>query len=137
MTRGTATIVALIVLFFVVLPLAIWGGTVWFSKYKGQGDAYSNKNSAENWTKAQEDFHSRYNNIIAADKNINVAWKALQADPTDQVSKINYNGLVNGCNEAIANYDTKAAAYNSADFRDASLPAKIDTTDPQTDCKED
>ena len=130
---GWTVIIVIVVL---ALIAAIWGISVAVSGPKGQGDALREKNSAENWTKAQKEFHQRYESIKAADKTIVLYHKTMVADPTDSVAKQNYTGAVAGCNSAVADYNTLAESYLAEQFRDADLPSRIDDNDPATDCKE-
>lgn len=129
-------VVAAVVL-VLLLTAGIWAVRVATSEQVGQGNAVRKKNSSDNWVKQQEDFQRRYNSILSQDKNITIAYKRMIADPTDQVKEINYSGAVSLCNDAVGQYNSKANEYNSEDFRDASLPAQIDQTNPQTDCQED
>lgn len=134
--KGTAIVIALVAAALLV------GGVVWIynvatSGVRGQGDAQIQKNSAENWPKQQAEFERMYNSILAADKNITIAWEELQADKDNQIKQTNYSGLKRSCNDTVASYNSRAREYLAKDFRDARLPQEIDQTKPETDCMED
>jgi hypothetical protein len=120
----------------IVIGVALWYFTVYTSGIKGEGDAERQKNSAENWVKQQADFERMYASIKAQDKNIAVAAAALKRDAST-VNQINYDGLVRNCNSTVEAYNARSREFLAEQFRAADLPAKIDDTDPATDCKED
>jgi hypothetical protein len=131
-TKITLWVAALIIL----LTAAFWAIHVATSGPRGQGDAYAQKNSAANWTKAQAEFNQRYQGIQALDKNVTQAAVALKRNPKDTRRQIEYDGNVRNCNDAVSNYNSLSRSYLAEDFRDADLPYQIDDTDPTTDCKE-
>lgn len=120
-----------------VLSLGVWAFKVATSDVKGRGDANLIKNNATNRVQVQGEFNQRYQDILAADRRITVAYTALQADKTDQVLQTRYSGAVSYCLGAVGEYNAAARTYTKQDFRDADLPAQIDNTDPATDCRED
>lgn len=126
----------LAVIIAVMLVIGLWFLGVAWSKPQGEGEAYRQKNSAENWVKKQKEFQQNYNSIKSQDKQIQVAYDAKKADPTDQRKDINYTGLVNNCISAVGSYNSLAQEYDAKDFKDASLPSEVGTS-PETDCKED
>ncbi|AWY05716.1 hypothetical protein SEA_GRETCHEN_28 [Microbacterium phage Gretchen] len=128
LTLGVLTVLA--------LPAIGWGVGVAVSGPKGQGDAYAQKNSAQNWTAAQARFEELYADIVATDRKITVAAEQKAADPGDKTAADTYLGTVNYCISAVGEYNAEARKYLAADFRAADLPAQIDNYDPSTDCKE-
>ncbi len=130
----TALIVAAIV------AVAIWGFGVATSGVRGQGDAFSENNSAENWVAAQARFEQNYAEIKATDAKIGNAHDALQADPGDRTLQQTLAGLQSYCLTVVGDYNADARSYLSEDWRSADLPQQIETeglsADPTTDCKE-
>ena len=132
--------------FFVILAVValvgvgIWGFTVVTSGPKGQGDAVIEKNSAENWLKAQARFEQNYAEIKTTDVKINNAYMLWQEDPEDKTLQQTYAGLTSYCLGVVADYNADARSYLSENFRAADLPDQIETegnlADPATDCKE-
>ena len=130
----------LIVIVAIALTAGIWGLQVATSGVKGQGDAQIQKNSAENWIKAQARFEQNYAEVKAADVKITNTYKMWQDDPTDKTAKQTYTGLQSYCLSVVAAYNADARSYLSEDFRSADLPDQIQTEGPSankaTDCKE-
>lgn len=133
--KAKATLIAFLIA-LVLVPLAAWGITVATAGIKGQGDAHIVKSSASNWTKAQARFEELYADIEATDRKITVAAEAKAADPTDKTAADTYLGTVNVCIGLVGDYNAEARKYLSEEFRSADLPARIDTRNPATDCKE-
>lgn len=131
-----------IIIIAVVLAVTagIWGLQVATSGMKGQGDAQIQKNSSENWTKAQARFEQNYAEIKATDVKITNAYQLWKADPKDRTLQQTYAGLKSYCLSVVADYNADARSYLSEDFRAADLPKQIETegqfADPATDCKE-
>ena len=124
----------------VALVLLIWGGfalKVALSGPKGVGDAIIQKNSAENWTKAQAEFEDLYAGIQSQDKKLNAAAAVLAKAPTDRTYQQTYSGIQSGCTSLVAEYNAKSRKFLAADFKAADLPYQIDETDSRFDCKED
>lgn len=130
---GAGFIVGLVC--FAMIGLAVWGVRVATSDVKGEGDAVIQKNSAENWTKAQARFESLYAEIVATDRKVTAAKERVDADPDDRTAADTYFGTQNVCLSFVADYNAEARTYLSADFRAADLPEQIDDLDPTTDCK--
>jgi hypothetical protein len=124
--------------FIALIAGILWvsfGAKVASSGIIGQGDAIIQKNSAENWTKAQAEFEELYAGIEAADRNIVVAYEAYDRDPS-QFNETNYTGAQMTCQDLIGQYNSKARTFLAADFKAADLPDRIDQSLPATDCKE-
>ena len=127
-----------------LVALAVIGGIIWLifglntatSDIRGRGGAIQNKNSAVNRVAAQQQFETDWQDILAADRRIDVLYQVLQGDPKDPVAQTNYSGAVLICQQNVADYNALAQQYLSKDFRPANLPETIDNTDPTTDCKE-
>lgn len=132
---GLGWIIAIVVT-VTLISMAGWGLNVLLSEPKGRGDALIEKNSANNWVKAQKEFNDRYQDILATDLKIDAAKRAWNANKNDIVLQTNYNGLVNYCLSAVGEYNSLARSYLAQDFRDADLPAEIDSTNSTIDCKE-
>jgi len=126
------------VIFLVVslLSVAGWGVTILISNIRGQGNAIIQKNEASNQIFAQQNFEERYQDILGADRRIDVVYVALQADPSDPTLQTNYTGTVNYCIDAVAEYNADARKFLLEDFKAQDLPDVISNTNPLTDCKE-
>jgi hypothetical protein len=127
-------IIALIV-FIGLISIGVWLFKVGTSDVKGQGDAVQTKNSGTNRIRAQEEYVQTYNDIVAADKRVQVMYDAKAIDPST-VNNTNYTGAVNFCIQLVADYDALIDKYTSADFIPEGYPEKIDTLNSETDCKE-
>lgn len=132
---GVAAAIAVIGL----IAVGIWYFKVATSGARGAGDATRITNDGRNRVNAQEWFQSQHGQIKAADKNLDDAAKNLRtaATPEDKSFwQTNYTGLKNRCNEMVAVYNAEAGKVSRGQWRDASLPAQIDTSDSTTDCQE-
>ena len=125
----------------------LWSTGVIFSGVKGKGDAVVQNNSAQNWTTAQRTFHSEYNLVEADKAKIATAktnldqWKAANPAPTNDPiayqqwsqQESNYQTSLIGpqqeCLNTVADYNTNAKSYLTQDWRDASLPESLPTSD--------
>jgi hypothetical protein len=123
-------------LVIIAIPIVVWVVNVASSGVVGQGNAIIQKNSAENWTKAQGEFESIYAEIEATDRKITAAKTALDLDPEDLTAKQTPTGTQNVCLSMVADYNAKARNYLAAEFRAVDLPAQIDAINPNTDCQE-
>lgn len=128
--------VLIIVGLILIIGAGIWLATVLLSPAVGQGEAYQEKNSAENWTAAQAEFEQNYQDILSTDLKIDLAYSAWQSDIEDQTKEDTYHGLQSYCLSAVAEYNADARSYLSEDFRASDLPEEIDTNNSTTDCKE-
>lgn len=128
-----------VVLFVMLVAAAGWwfayGSKVLASEPIGKGDAIIQKNSAENWLKAQARFEDMYANIEAADRNIVIAHQAYENEAST-FNERNYTGLQMSCMDMISEYNAEARKYLAQEFRAIDLPAEIDQTMSTTDCKE-
>lgn len=144
--KPVATIIKAVViatLVIVGLTALIWGLATGFSYWKGKGDAYQEKNSAQNWVAAQRAFHQESNDYTADLAKISGAAKALaafEAKPhpdADTLSGYQWQqedtnltgtvtGLVASCHNLVSSYNTDAESYLTSQFRDADLPATLD-----------
>ncbi len=136
-----------VVLWVVVLGILVtallWGTGVVTAPWKGKGDAYIQKNSADNWVAAQRTFHQEDNDYTADLGKIRDAKAALatfetgaKPDPNsiaafqwqqqDTNLRTDLTGLEQGCQQVAANYATDAQSYLTESFRDAGLPATLD-----------
>lgn len=123
------------VAFFILLGAGVWGFRVATSDIRGQGDATVQKNSGTNRIAAQERFEERYQDILAADRRIDVMAAAAKASK-GETAQVNLTGAINYCIEAVAEYNADARKFTAREFRAADLPPRIDNLDPATDCKE-
>lgn len=134
-----AGIVAAVVIAVVLLLVGgFWLLKVGSSDIKGTGDAQIIKNEARNRIRAQEGFLDKFNDIIAADKNLNITAEALKAQPSSLKLQTELNGQKMICNDQVAQYNADARKFTQAEFRDADLPIEINhlTATADTDCKE-
>ena len=127
--------VIVILLFFGLIGIAVWAFSVVTSDVKGQGDATKTKNSGTNRISAQEEYVDVYNDILAADKRVDVMADAVKRDP-NTVNNTNLTGAINYCIQRVADYDGLIDKYTSADFIPEGYPEKIDSLSSDTDCKE-
>jgi hypothetical protein len=135
---STKRIVWTIIAVFVGAILLSWAAfavSVATSGPKGIGDGIKQKNSASNWIAAQKEFHNRYEEIIALDKDLTGHRAALDADPDNKILQTNVMGVTSRCNGAVADYNADSASYLMEEFKSAELPYRIDESDPATDCK--
>lgn len=122
----------------VALVLIVWGGfalKVALSGPKGVGDAIIQKNSAENWTKAQAKFERLYAGIQSADQKTELAAQRLAMNPTDLTLQQTHAGVQSGCISLVADYNAESRKFLSEDFKSTDLPYQIETNKPQFDCK--
>lgn len=131
----------------VVLLVAVWGLGVAFSWWQGQGDAYQQKNSSQNWTSAQHSFLQQYNTekqyvseIAQARKKLNDWEKANpepQGDPAAQTiwsqQEQGYQTPIDGfqqeCQTTVTNYNTDSQSYLTEDWKSANLPPTLSLSD--------
>lgn len=135
MVRGWVLAVLAVVLVG-ILSAGIWFVSVQTSDIKGAGNAEIMKNEAGNRIRAQEGFEKYFQGIIAADATINITAEALKANPGDLKLETELRGQKQACVDLVGRYNAKARSFSQADFRAADLPFEIETTNPQTDCKE-
>lgn len=123
-----------------VLALALCGGIGWgikvlASDVKGAGDATIKINSGDNRIQSQELFEQLYAAVLKHDKNLDVMAEAVRLDPSS-FNKTNYTGTKAACNNAVEDYNAEARKISSEKWKADDLPHQIDTTAPETDCKE-
>lgn len=134
---GAGTVIFLsILLVAAIVSIGGWAFSVATSDIKGRGDVVRKTNDADNRIFAQENFHQRYQDILASDKKLDQAAADKAANPTDVTARTQYTGLVNYCLSIVGEYNTDARRITRQKFLDADLPAQIDAADPATDCKE-
>lgn len=131
---GALTVAAILV--FGGIGVIVWAFKVGTSDLKGRGDAEVVKNDARNRIRAQEGFEKLFADVQAADRNLTVTAEALARKPGDLKLETELLGQRHYCAGLVADYDAKARSFSQQDFRAADLPAKIDSTDGTTDCKE-
>lgn len=125
---------ALAGLLVVALIIGVWAFKVATSDVKGRGDAVQTKNSSANRIRAQEEYVETYNEVLAADKRIDIMQAALDASPGSQVAQTNLTGSETYCVGVVKDYDALIDKYTSADFIPDGYPEQIDSLDPTTDC---
>ncbi len=113
----------------------IWAFKVATSDVKGAGDATIQINSGENRIQSQELFEDMYAKILEYDKSLDVAAAAVKRSPSNY-TQTNYDGLLMTCNAAVEQYNAETRKVGSTKWRSPDLPYEIDTTAPETDCKE-
>lgn len=128
--------IVVVVVVFAVIGGVIWGVSVAFSGVKGAGDVRKQTNSGTNRIGAQEHFEALYGQIKAYDQQLDQAAADKRDNPGDRFFATNYSGLVKQCIDARNQYNADANKVTQAQWRDSSLPYQIDSTAPETDCKE-
>lgn len=116
----------LIILFFGLIGLAIWGFRVATAPVKGAGDAYVQKESASNRITQQalfEDLYADYQSTIA---KIPAAKAAADASPKSQIKATELTGLINYCISVAGDYNAESNKYLAADFKRIDLPYELD-----------
>lgn len=127
--------VAAITVLFIALIGGIWLAGVALSGPIGHGEAVKHKNSAQNWTAKQAEFERLFEGIQTQDRRLTVAKEALVLDSKDKTAQQTLQGVTSACLGLVGDYNTLSNEFLAADFKDARLPYKIDTTDPAFDCK--
>ena len=140
-TSMSATFRIWLVVVFVVILGGLLSAGIWYFKVgtsdiRGAGNAEIIKNEAGNRIRAQEGFEKYYQGIVSADASINITAEALKADPESLKIQTELRGQKQACVKLVGDYNAKARSFSQADFRAADLPFEIETTNPQTDCKE-
>lgn len=135
MVRGWVLAIVAVVLVG-LLGAGIWFVNVETSDVRGAGNAVIAKNEAGNRIRAQEGFEKYHQGILSADAAISITAEALKADPESLKIQTELRGQKQACVKLVGEYNAKARSFSQADFRAADLPFEIDTTNPQTDCKE-
>jgi len=140
-TSMSATFRIWLVVVFVVILGGLLSAGIWYFKVgtsdiRGAGNAEIVKNEAGNRIRAQEGFEKYYQGIVSADASINITAEALKADPESLKIQTELRGQKQACVKLVGDYNAKARSFSQADFRAADLPFEIETTNPQTDCKE-
>jgi hypothetical protein len=126
----------------IVIVMILWGFGVITAPWKGQGDAYQQKNSAQNWVAAQKTFHTEFNDVEAYKAKIAQSQKDITAyeiahpqangTPFDPAAQQDANlhtvltGLQQQCQNTVADYNTNAESYLTESWRDAQLPDHLD-----------
>lgn len=150
---GTSPLrIALVGAIVVLIVAATWGLGVVLSGPLGRGEQIRRANSPENRTSAQAQFQQHHQSILSLDERIGAAKSALVAHElqtaqsggsdyfTSQAQaqlQSNYDGLRARCLEIIGKYNADARSVTFERFRDADLPAEIDDSNPETDCREE
>lgn len=124
-----------VVAFVALIGIGSWAFRVATSDVKGRGDAVVQKNSAKNRIAAQARFEELYAEITSTDRKLLPAQERADADPKSTIARTEFTGLVNYCLDVVADYNAEARKYLAGDFRAMDLPAVIDGTAPETDCK--
>jgi hypothetical protein len=128
--------IVIVVISAALISAAVWGVKVATSGAKGAGDVQRQTNSGTNRIGAQEHFEALYGQIKAYDQQLDQAAADKRDNPGDRFLATNYSGLVKQCIDARNQYDADANKVTQAKWRDSALPYQIDTTAPETDCKE-
>ncbi|MFC0504256.1 hypothetical protein [Micromonospora costi] len=136
MSAGWRIGIAVLVVLAVGAAIAIgsWYFRVATSGVKGAGDATRITNDGQNRVNAQEWFAGMYQEIRSTDRRIDEAYAEVSRKPTE-INQENYRGLVNRCIDMVGDYNAEAQKVSRGQWRDPSLPAQIDDTDPTTDCR--
>lgn len=142
---GTKLTVAVVLSVFVVVAV-VFGIITGFSYWWGQGGAVQQKNSTGNFVAQEARFHNDQNAALADVAKIKDARQAITAfdqahpgyqgngtpyDPlAQQLGDLNttLQGLQQGCQNEVTDYNDAASEFLSADWRDAGLPPHLDLT---------
>lgn len=118
-----------------VIIVGIWAVRVATAPVRGAGDQQIIINDGRNRINAQQWFEAQYGLILAADRNLDEAWRNHQADPADNFWRTNYTGLKNRCIDMVAAYDAESRKVSREQWRSPDLPYSINQSDPATDCE--
>lgn len=99
-----------------VLVFAFQTGT---AEPRGRGEAYQQKESANNRIFAQQRFEDLSAEIEATKVKISAAAPVRRTSPE---AEVRYQGLVQHCASTVAQYNAAARSYTQQDFRAADLP---------------
>jgi hypothetical protein len=126
-----------------LVVVAFWMFGVLTAPWQGKGDARQEKNSSQNWTSAQREFHREANDVDAFKAKIATAKQDItnyerahtvigNDTPYDPVAQQDNNlrtvlsGLQQQCVNVVSSYNTDARSYLTEDWRDADLPDHLD-----------
>ena len=132
--RGWIWVISAVVVVSLILGVS-WAVRVATSDIRGAGDATIEINSGDNRIQSQELFEAMYAKVLEYDRNLDVAAATLAKTPSS-FNQTNYDGLVMICNAAVEQYNVETRKVGSAKWRSSDLPYEIDTTAPESDCKE-
>jgi hypothetical protein len=123
--RGVSTplVVIGVCLAFVAVIAGAWLLSVVLAEPVGRGEAYKQKESANNRVFAQERFQQLSEEYDATLVRIDQAAAARATSPE---AETRFQGLQAYCAQVVATYNTAAKSYRTRDFRDAGLLDHLD-----------
>jgi len=152
--RRVKIVFAAFVAVVIITPVTIWGVSVATSDAKGKGNMEIERNSAENRIRAQAFFEQAFEDVQKFDTQIGDAQKAYDdfvannPKPTadDLVAaqlysqqmnnrQVTLTGLMQQCQNTVADYNAEARKTLAAEWRSPELPYQINDGSPETDCR--
>lgn len=121
------------VVFTILLVAGIWGFNVLTSDARGAGNSIIKKNSADNRILAQEEYVRLLNEVKRADQQLTPLAASRKSSSQ---AETRYVGGISYCYSVVADYNSLAVKYRTADFIPPGYPMVIESMDPTTDCKE-
>ena len=121
-----------LVLIFIVAPLATWGLKVAFSGPQGRGDQIIKNNGEVNRTGKQEMFEELYADIKGYKVQIANSEDAVKGntDPKDEGRlKSVVTGIKNQCVSVVEQYNAESHKITSQDWKDYRLPYEINPSE--------
>jgi hypothetical protein len=112
--------------FFALLGWLLWGLGVIGAPVKGAGDAFKQKESANNRIAKQELFEELYADYESTVAKIKPAKQAMKQNPDSIIKQTEYTGLQNYCLDVVAQYNAESNKYLAVDFKRADLPYELD-----------
>lgn len=118
--------VTVFAIFFALLGWLLWGLGVIGAPVKGAGDAFKQKESADNRIVQQAEFEDLYNEYKDSLAKIPAAEKALKRDPDSVIKNTELTGLINYCIEVAGDYNAESEKYLAVDFKRVDLPYALE-----------
>jgi hypothetical protein len=142
----TMLMIGIVIAIILMVIAVVWSVVTGFSYWWGQGNAQQEKNSAQNWTRAQVSFHQQVNDYDGYLKKIAQAKQALtdfdklhpnltgedglvgmQDTQARQSLTVNLAGVQQQCINVVSDYNTASEGYLTEDWKDADLPSRLDS----------
>lgn len=94
---------------------------------KGAGGVIIKNNSAENRIEKQEKFEALYAKVETNKDLVAQHTKTVAADPTNNIAKINLDGVKSACSASVNQYNAEVRKVTSTDWKAYDLPDSLTT----------